>query len=151
MTTGAAIGGGVLGLLSETITGAEKDLARKKADAIAAYNEGVSQGKTVAELDELREDVDEALLLEKGVDTGKKILGVDFSKPDTIALATTGIIELGLLIFGGRKLIQTGKKYSAEKKGIRNALTKSENGTVDAATVYSSIGEERIKLKIPVG
>lgn len=149
MATGAAIGGGFSELLRETVKGADADITRKKVEVIATYNAGVERGASIEELDELKREVDKMVLVEKGVDTGKKILGVDFSKPDTVALATTGLVELALLVFGGRKLIQTGKKYSAEKKGVAKALT--GGGVVDASAIYTSIAAERTKLKIPIG
>ena len=149
-TTGMAVGGGLSELLRETFKGAEADIARKKALAIAAYNEGITQGKTVAELDELSEKVDHMVLVEKGFETSRKFLGVDFSKPETTSLAVTGAIELAMLIWGGRKLLKTQRKYSAEKKGLAKALT-SNGGTVNAETVYKSIAAERRVLKLPSG
>ena len=148
--TGAGLGGGVSELLRETFAGAEKDIARRKEQLIVAYNKGVETGASVEELSEIENKIDDMVLVEKGADTGKKILGVDVSKPETVGLAATGLFELGLLIFGGKKLSNTMKKYKAEKKGLAKALT-ANGGTVNANIVYESIGQERQKLKLPIG
>ena len=113
--TGMAVGGGVSELLRETFAGAEKDIARKKASAIAAYNEGVTQGKSVAELDELQEDVDKIIKIEAGKDVGKTLLGFNYTNPKSGDITT--LIELGIILLGGKKLSTVAKKYSAEKKG----------------------------------
>jgi len=148
MATGAAIGGGVSELLRETIKGADADFARKKAKVIAAYNAGVERGAMIEELDELARDVDLVIRMEAGKDMGKTFLGFNYTNPRSGDIAT--LIELGIILFGGRKLIQTGKKYSAEKKGIAKALT-ANGGTATAKAVYDSIAKERQHLKLPVG
>jgi hypothetical protein len=146
--TGVGIGGGISELLRETIAGADADLARRKAELEVAYAKGVETGIDQEELDEIEKKWNQVVKIEAGKDVGKTLLGFNYEKPESGDI--TSLVELGIILLGGKKLNTLRKKYKAEKMGIAKALTEN-GGTVDAKTVYGSIAAERKALKLPTG
>lgn len=139
---GAAAGTGLGAMLQGTITGAKQDLKAREEALIKVYNEGVTIGAEQQELDAIAKELEWVRRGQTGLDTGEKFLDLDWSNPKEAGLAVGGVIQLALLILGGRKLTQTTKELKGTQAGI-NKFCGTHNATV--------AGELHDIVKVKVG
>ncbi|KKM96925.1 hypothetical protein LCGC14_1173350, partial [marine sediment metagenome] len=72
-------------------------------------------------------------------DTGEAFLGVDWSNPKQTGLAFSSLIELGLIIFGGKRLLKVTKENIGLKAGI-NKFTGTHEPQI-ASELHDTIKE----------
>jgi len=140
---GAAAGTGVGALLQNTITGAKKDLEAREQQLIAAYNEGVAIGMKQEDLDSIKKEIERIRLGRQGVEVGEGLLGLDWKDPKETSGALAALIELGLLVWGGKKLSSTTKKLTATNEGV--AKFQGTNSPEIAGQLYDTIKEKLLK------
>ncbi len=143
----ANIGGGIVagGALSNTITGAEKDLEAREAKLIELYNKGVEDGAQKEYLDQIEKDIYDVRLGKQTLSTGKELLGIDWQNPKEAGGAISLIATLAYGFIKRKDLIAMGNKYSAAKIG----MDKFRNENPDkAAELYNDVGEARKAKKI---
>ncbi len=143
----ANIGGGIVagGALSNTITGAEKDLETREAKLIELYNKGVEDGAQKEYLDQIEKDIYDTRLGRQTLSTGKELLGIDWKDPKETGGAIGLIATLAYGYIKRKELLDIGKKYSAAKVGMDKF--RNENPE-KAAELYNDVGEARKAKKI---
>ena len=120
--SGVAIGGA----LSNTITGAEKDLEARETKLIELYNKGVEDGAQREYLDQIEKDIYDTRLDKQTLSTGKELLGIDWSKPKE-AGGAIGLIST--LVYGYIKrkdLLAMTKKNAGLDKGLSRVKGEAE-------------------------
>lgn len=109
---------------SETYKGAQADLAKKKAEAIEAYNLGVEQGAEVQTLEQLKRQIDILTLTQEGLRQAATVASTDWNNPlesqETI-LGLWGL--LGTVVSG----------WLFKKKGTAEAAVREITRAVDVA------------------
>jgi len=103
---------------SETVKGAKADLARREAELIDFYNEGVEHGAEQEALDEIERQIRFVQYTRSGIETGEQFLGVDWTDPKQTGGAIGLAITTLLTILAGRKLNQTRKVLAGKDEGI---------------------------------
>ena len=131
--SGVAIGGA----LSNTMTGAEKDLEAREAKLIELYNKGVEDGAQREYLDQIEKDIYDTRLGKQAVKTGKELFGIDWQNPKE---AGGAISSIALLVYGFIKrkdLLAMTKKNAGLEKGINRV--KGEAEPTLAKTIHDTI------------
>lgn len=116
--TGAAAGTGIGAAFMHTLTGAKADLMAREEALIEAYNEGVEMGMAQEDLDGIKREIEWMRRGQEGVEVGEQFLGLDWENPKQTGLAMGSLIELALIIFGSRKLIQVSRDLKGTKAGV---------------------------------
>ena len=138
---GAAVGGA----LSNTMTGAEKDLEAREAKLIELYNKGVEDGAQREYLDQIEKDIYDTRLGKQTLSTGKELLGVDWSKPKEAGGAISLIATLAYGFLKRKDLLAMSKKYKSHKQGTEKFSRKNPE---KAAEIYDDVGEARVRNKV---
>jgi len=125
-TTAGAAGIGLGALFQNTLTGAKADLAAREQALIAAYNEGVTLGMRTEDLAKIEKELEWVRKGQAGAATGESLLGVDWNDPSQTGSAIANVIGLGLLVFGGKKYMQTTTKLQKTEAGINKFCGVSE-------------------------
>lgn len=141
------IGGGVAAgsLLSNTMTGMEKDLEVKEAKLIELYNKGVEDGAQKESLDQIEKDIYDTRLAKQTVKTGKELLGVDWNDPKETGGAIFSIGALAYAYIKRRGMAEMSKKYKSHKQGEDRFKI---NNPDKAKELYANIGEARTINKV---
>lgn len=144
-TTGnIGLGAGLGGALSNTLAGADADLARREAELIDLYNQGVADGIAVEDLDQLKQAIYDTRLGREAVDTGESLLGVDWNNPKQTGGAIGSLAILAYGIWKRKELAQVTKKYTAHKRAVHTLMV--ESSPSDAKKIYDDVAKERAKL-----
>ena len=138
---GAAAGG----LLSNTMTGMEKDLEVKEAKLIELYNKGIEAGAQKEYLDQIEKDIYDVRLGKQTVKTGKELLGVDWNDPKETGGAIFSIGALAYAYIKRRGLVEMTKKYKSHKQGAENYI---RTNNAEGQKLYQAIGEARAINKV---
>lgn len=142
------VGGGMAagGALSNTITGAEKDLEVREAKLIELYNKGVEDGAQKEYLEQIEKEIYDTRLGKQTLDTGKQLLGIDWKNPKQTGGAI-GLVSTLLYGYIKRKdLLEMTKKYKSHKQGAEKFMRENNNNT--GQKLYQDIGEARQKNKV---
>lgn len=139
-------GAGLGAAISQTLQGADADLARREEKLIALYNAGVEDGMQQENLDEIEKSIYDTRLARQGLDTGKKLFGVDWSDPAQTGGAIGLVSTLAYAFLKRKELVTVSKKYKAAKRG--EAAYMRTVRPEEAAKLYHEVGEARKDLKI---
>jgi len=114
-----ATGGAAAGFAaSETIKGAKADLARREAELIDLYNEGVEHGAEQETLDDIEKQIRFVQYTRSGVETGEHFLSVDWTDPKQTGGAIGLAVTTLLTILTSRKLSKTRKTLVGRDEAI---------------------------------
>ena len=116
----ANIGGGFVagGALSNTITGAEKDLEAREEMLIERYNKGVADGVKRETLDQIEKDIYDTRLGKQTLSAGKKLFSVDWQDPKAAGGGISLIASLAYAYYKRKDLLAMTKKNIGLEKGI---------------------------------
>jgi hypothetical protein len=128
---GSEVGAGAAGVglgsaLQHTLSGAQRDLEAREAALIKAYNEGVAIGAKQEDLAAIEKELERLRRGQAVVKTGGQLLNTNWSNPRETGLAVTGIFELALLVFGGKKLASTTRKLRNTEEAVNKYCGISE-------------------------
>lgn len=140
--SGVAIGGA----LSNTITGAEKDLEARETKLIELYNKGVEDGAQEEYLDQIEKKIYDTRLGKQTLSTGKELLGVDWKDPTEAGSAIGLIGTLAYAFIKRKELLAVGKKYKSHKQGAAKFMRENNDGT--GKKLYDNIAEARKTNKV---
>lgn len=142
------VGGGMaLGsALSNTMTGAEKDLEAREAKLIELYNKGVEDGAQKEYLDQIEKEIYDTRLGKQTLQTGKQLLGIDWKDPKETGGAIGGIAALAYAYIKRKDLVSMTKKYKSHKQGAEKFMRENNNDT--GTKLYQDIGKARQKNKV---
>lgn len=140
--SGIAVGGA----LSNTMTGAKKDLEIREAKLIELYNKGVEDGAQKEYLDQIEKEIYDTRLGKQTLSTGKELLGIDWQDPKEAGGAISLIATLAYGFVKRKSLIEMGKKYKSHKQGAAKFMRENNDGT--GKKLYENIAEARTKNKV---
>ena len=141
----ANIGGGFAagGALSNTMTGAEKDLEVREEMLIERYNKGVADGVKRETLDQIEKDIYDTRLGKQTLSTGKKLFSVDWQDPKAAGGGISLIASLAYAYYKRKDLIDMSKKYKSHKQGAAKFMRENAG-----EKLYDNIAEARKINKI---
>ncbi len=124
----ANFGGGIVagGALSNTMTGAEKDLEAREAKLIELYNKGVEDGAQREYLDQIEKDIYDTRLGKQTLSTGKKLLSVDWQDPKAASGGISLIATLAYAYYKRKDLLAMTKKNTGLEKGLNRVKGEAE-------------------------
>lgn len=122
------VGSGIVagGALSNTITGAEKDLEAREAKLIELYNKGVEDGAQEEYLDQIEKKIYDTRLGKQTLSIGKELLGVDWKDPKEVGGAMTLIATLVYGYIKRKDLLCMTKKNAGLEKGLNRVKGEAE-------------------------
>ena len=144
----ANIGGGIVagGALSNTMTGAEKDLEAREAKLIELYNKGVEDGAQREYLDQIEKDIYDTRLGKQTLSTGKKLFSVDWQDPKAAGGGISLIATLAYAYYKRKDLLAMGKKYKSHKQGAAKFMRENNDDT--GKKLYENIADARLVNKV---
>ncbi|KKM76088.1 hypothetical protein LCGC14_1383700 [marine sediment metagenome] len=124
----ANIGGGIVagGALSNTMTGAEKDLEAREAKLVELYNKGVEGGAQREYLDQIEKDIYDTRLGKQTLSTGKKLFSVDWQDPKAAGGGISLIATLAYAYYKRKDLLAMTKKNTGLEKGLNRVKGEAE-------------------------
>ncbi len=124
----ANFGGGIIagGALSNTMTGAEKDLEAREAKLIELYNKGVADGAQREYLDQIEKDIYDTRLGKQTLSTGKKLFNVDWQDPKAAGGGISLIATLAYAYYKRKDLLAMTKKNTGLEKGLSRVKGEAE-------------------------
>ena len=124
----ANIGGGIVagGALSNTMTGAEKDLEAREAMLVELYNKGVADGAQREYLDQIEKDIYDTRLGKQTLSTGKKLFSVDWQDPKAAGGGISLIATLAYAYYKRKDLLAMTKKNTGLEKGLNRVKGEAE-------------------------
>jgi hypothetical protein len=134
------VGAGAGALGTETLNGADSDLATLELSLQEQLAVAVADGDQ-EKIERLERAIFKTQSARRGVAVGKEFIGVDWSDPEAVGVAGGGLVSLALSVLYGLK---QQKKYKAHKRGAETFMRESETGI--AEKLYANIGDERKKL-----
>ena len=137
------MGGGMAAgsVLSNTMTGLEKDLEVRETKLIELYNKGVEDGAQKEYLDQIEKEIYDTRLGKQTVATGKQLLGIDWQDPKETSGAIGSIALLAYGYIKRKQLLDMAKKYKSHKQGAAKFMRK--NNDEAGKKLYGNIAEAR--------
>lgn len=148
MATGTAVGTGVGALLQNTIAGAKADLKVREEALVKAYNEGVTIGMERKDLDAIAKELDWNRKAQQSTEVGEQFLGMNWNDPKQTSMAFGSMIELGLILWGGKKLKQTTAELRGTQAGVNKFCGTHE--PIVAAQLHDVVKEKLSANRIRV-
>ncbi len=137
---------GIGGALSNTVTGAEKDLEVREAKLIELYNKGVEDGAQEEYLDQIEKKIYDTRLGKQTLSTGKELLGIDWKDPKQTGGGISLIASLAYAYYKRKDLLAMSKKYKSHKQGAAKFMRENNDGT--GKKLYDNIAEARKTNKV---